>query len=410
MTRSITIDSLAAGGDGVGRDSTGRVTFVPYSAPGDQLKIVLTREKKTVAWGQIDQLLVPSAVRTSPQCGLFSRQVCGGCAWQHVSYAAQAEAKQNIVTAALRIFSNTDLVIEPIRTPVDAYAWRRRARLHWKRSEAQTATTLGFYGPKSNDLVDVNRCPQLTTVLGTALEKIRQLLLPHLRGRGELFLLAGDQDEVHIAIHGDCSPDHAELLLTTPIVGVSAPGLQLGRVPTIDGVPHSADQFCQSSRQGNQALLDIVREASKPRQGLKIIEFFAGTGNLTRILADGAAHVTAIDKIALKPKERTANIKFVRGDVLRAAKGLVDRKTHVDLVVLDPPRQGAAALVPALRALKPKRILYVSCDPATLARDARMLADNYKPVHAYPIDLMPQTAHVEIVLALEEISSCVSNT
>ena len=197
MSHLITIDSLAAGGDGVGRDTTGRVTFVPFSAPGDQVEVTLTKVKTTVAWGEIENIVVASDRRTLPTCKLFTR--CGGCTWQHVDYTAQAEAKRDIVAAALRSFASHGLVIEPIQTPVAPYQWRRRTRLHWQTKTSGAPTLLGFYGPKTTNLIDIPQCPQLDETLHAALETVRAQLVPRLRSRGELYLVVGDNNEVHVA-------------------------------------------------------------------------------------------------------------------------------------------------------------------------------------------------------------------
>ena len=208
-----------------------------------------------------------------------------------------------------------------------------------------------------------------------------------------------------LRIHGPCTLDDIEDLLIDPIVGISAPRHAVGRLAIVDGASQAADQFCQSSRLGNQALLQTVDRVTSPRSGLSIVEFFAGQGNLTQVLANGADRVVAIDLAAPRSRESMPNVKFVRGDVTRNAQSLIRSDTTFDVAVLDPPRQGATALIEPLRRLAPPRIIYVSCDPATLARDTKMLADLYTPVRAHPIDLMPQTCHVEIVLELEKTAS-----
>ena len=394
----LTIESLAAGGDGVARDSDGRVTFVPLTAVGDRIRARVTEQKKRFARAEIEAIVEASPDRVEPVCPLYAE--CGGCQWQHVSAAAQATAKQSIVASALRRAIDDGMELRPLQTPVSALGWRRRARLHWAKRRKDRGVLLGFYKRGSRHIVDVAQCPQLEPALQRALSAVREHLAPALSGTGELSMVAGHTGEVHVGIHGNCAEPQA-VLGAGGIVGVRAGSRTWGaeQVEIEPGLTGSAAQFAQASRGGNEALCAAVDAATRPRDDLRILELYAGRGNLTRTLADGAKRVTAVDTDVGDKLDR---VSWRKGDVVDVVATMVEVGREFQLAVLDPPRAGAAEVLPALLTLRPQRIVYVSCDPATLGRDIdRLRTGGYKAVYAQPIDLMPQTSHVEVVVSLE---------
>ena len=163
------ITALAAGGDGLGRDTGGRVTFVPRTAPGDRVRVRLVKQTASFARAELTDVLAPSPVRVEPPCEYF-RAGCGGCQWQHVARAAQLDAKQAIVTNALRNLAG--LVVETIADPASALGWRRRARFHVAGGK------LGLYAASSRDVIPLAHCPQLEPALDAALRAIAPLTPP----------------------------------------------------------------------------------------------------------------------------------------------------------------------------------------------------------------------------------------
>ena len=428
----ITIDALAAGGDAVGRDEEGRVVFVPYAAPGERVRVAITEQRKQFARGELLEVLAASPGRAEPPCPYFRARSCGGCVWQHIEHAAQAEAKQAIAAGALRRLVAGGMELRPILTPVEPYHWRRRARLHWFRPAKSPAALIGFFAPRSHKVTNIERCPQVEPALEEALGAIQRLLGPGLTGRGEIDLLAGAAGGVQVAIHGPCRKADAEALVGQGgIVGVLYGHKPFGAatVEIEPGQAGRADQFAQASRAGNRALLELVEQASRPREGARVLELYAGSGNFTRALLEGAASVLAVEvhrgqalehprlRWRHRPVEEVVAGLARKAAALAAAPAAADGDTDgdaaaqapaaplpglFDLVVLDPPREGARAALEPLAALGAPRIVYVSCDPATLARDLGELeARGYRPRWAQPLDLMPQTAHIEIVAVLE---------
>lgn len=413
----VLIESLGAGGDGVGRDAHGRVTFVPYTAPGDRVQACVVEARKDYARALPVELVVSSGFRVEALCPHFVARTCGGCQWLHLGESAQAAAKGELVARVLRKHARAGMTLHPLRAEVPPYRWRRRARLHWYRPRKAGAAVIGFFAPRSHHVSDITGCLQLEPALAQALDVLRRQLAPALGRQGAIEMLAGHLGEVHVVIRGRCADQVAAGLVgQEPIAGVmlepeAGPArgqrrrMRTWGKPHIElepGFPGRADWFAQPSRAGNRVLLEVVEEAAQPR-GQRVLELYAGSGNLSRVLAPEAAGLVAVDRRRppWKLPEPLARA-FVPGDVVEVTRALADQGEGFDLAVLDPPRTGAREVLAPLAALAPARIVYVSCDPATLARDLDFLAGaGYRAAWAKPLDLMPQTAHVEIVAMLE---------
>jgi 23S rRNA (uracil1939-C5)-methyltransferase len=383
MTRGIDVDvtALAAGGDGVARDAGGRVTFVPRTAPGDRVRVAIVEERASFARGELVEVVTASADRIAPPCPHFA-QGCGGCAWQHVARPAQLAAKQAIVAGALR---KLDVPIEPIADPCAPYGWRRRARFHVAGGK------VGLYAHASHRVLPIAHCPQLEPEVDTALAAIAAASPPD----GELALVRGHRGDIAVGIARPWRLAD-KLVGRARIVGVIAGDVAHGE-PVIElepGLRGGPWDFAQASAAGNAALVALVQQAAGRGPG-SLVELYAGSGNFTRGLIAAGWDVIASD-VAV-PRDPPA--RFEAG----AAPDVLARLTGpVDVVVLDPPRTGAADALAGIARLAPRTIVYVSCDPATLARDAlRLIEHGYRAERAWPIDVMPQTAHVEVVLRLQ---------
>ncbi len=414
----LTIDSLAAGGDGVGRIGSGRggnggngggggaqagggkVMFVPRTAPGDRVRVEIVQETSSFARGELREILVASPQRRAPVCPRFVAG-CGGCQWLHVDEAAQRAAKQAQVTAALRrLVASDGVVIRPIAANVPALGWRRRARLHVR------AGKLGLYATKSQALIELDACPQLDPRLERALPAIAAAAPPD----GELALAVGLGDRVALA-HPGAWPAAATLIGQVNIVGVAAGGASFGE-PVLElepGLFGRADAFAQASAEGNAAILAAALDALGPAsalgdhaggaRGATVLELYAGAGNLTRAIRGAGFRVIATDVVA--PAQPPEGVEWIVADAAAAVRQLAPRGGELGAVVLDPPRTGAREIVEAVAALGARRLVYVSCDVATLARDAQALsALGYRAAWAQPIDTMPQITHLEVVMQL----------
>lgn len=393
----LAIDELAAGGDGVGRDRDGRVTFVPRTVPGDRVLVQLREVRKDFARGEPVEILSPGPGRVEAPCEVFRKGRCGGCNWQHVSIEVQREAKTEQVRRALRKLVESGLSIEALRTPVPALGWRRRARLHWFRAPAAPRAEIGFYAPKSHFVADVKECVQLSDGLSRAYQAVRSKLGGSLHGRGQLHLLESP-DGAHVVIDGAVKPGAARKLAEHPAIsGVRFGKTLLGsEAIAVDGAMADAKDFTQASESGNTDLRRVLDTMTRDwRDGARILELFAGSGNLTEALA--GARVVAVER-SLRPK-RAHGVEWREGDAETVVAKLLGEREQFDGVVLDPPRKGAREVMAHLAELGAARIVYVSCNPATLARDAEhLVAAGYRPGRAVPLDLMPQTYHVEVVM------------
>jgi 23S rRNA (uracil1939-C5)-methyltransferase len=403
----VEIESLAPGGDAVGRQQggagaraadDGRATFVPLAAPGERVRARIEREKGKVAWAELVAIERPGPDRIPAPCPLFA--TCGGCQWQHVTAAAQQAAKRAIVERALGA---------PVRAVIASppFGYRDRAKL-----AVGPGGTLGFRARRSHDVVDVPACPLLGAELARALPALRATARGLAAGV-EIDVQAGS-DGVHVNVTraDPTSAAHArreiDRLGAAGVVGLSLAGKPTLGKPDVDvaepGSPPlrvPADGFAQVGRAGNAALVAAVMAAVGPSPGA-VLELYAGGGNLTRhLVRGGATAVAACDGDPAAIARGARNVPEAAWSA-RPPPGDAD----ADTVVLDPPREGADKAHLAAAARARRRIVYVSCDPQTLGRDARLLrAAGFEVTDAVALDLMPQTFHVETVAVFDRPKS-----
>jgi 23S rRNA (uracil1939-C5)-methyltransferase len=371
------IDALAAGGDGVGRTAEGRVVFVPLTAPGDLVRARLTALHPRYAYAEIEEIVLPSPSRVAPPCSVFGE--CGGCSWQHMDYAAQCEAKRRIAEDALvrvgKLALPGPMTMRPSPQP---YGYRARARV------AVQAGRVGYRRRQSNALCAVETCPVLAPSADAVLRALVQ-------GRPKR------DGEWEIAAGADAARAHA--------VGADAPAFELAVGE--DRLRVSAGVFFQANPALHGALVEaVVRAAGR---GALALELHAGCGFFTLGLARAFERVIAVEADAaaaadLRHNLARAGLANVEVATERVESALAKRLAALrpDALVLDPPRTGLPrGAVERIRALAPARIAYLSCDPATLARDlAALVARGYALEGAEAFDLFPQTPHVEVLVGL----------
>ncbi|MFL5307809.1 MAG: class I SAM-dependent RNA methyltransferase [Polyangia bacterium] len=404
----VEIDGLAPGGDAVGRQrdaagdetgANGRATFVPLAAPGERVRVRIEREKGRVAWGEVVAVERPSPARVPPPCAVFG--TCGGCQWQHVDLPTQRAAKQAIVARAL------GTAVDGVREAGPPFGYRDRAK--WAVGQGGA---LGFRARRSHQVVDhqvgeAYVCllpgPELARAYG-ALRALARGLAPEI----EVEAQAGAEGvHVNVVRADPTSAGHArrevDRLQAAGITGLSIAGKPVWGTEAVDvAEPGSAPLhvpaggFAQAGRAANAALVAAVLEAVGEAPGT-IVELYAGSGNFTRHLAarwPGRVQASDGDPAA---------VTRGRANAPGATWSAKPSTTAADTVLLDPPREGAdrAHLDVAARA---RRVVYVSCDPQTLGRDARLLAGSgFRLIRAVALDLMPQTFHVEVVALFERL-------
>lgn len=388
-TIELGLDSLAFGGEAVGRDAGGRVVFVAGGAPGDRVVARVVESKRSFARAELVRVVTPGA-RVVPPCPLAER--CGGCPWQHVPVEAQRAAKQAIVTRAL---GKSGAEVAPIAAAPASLGYRTRARMSVRGG------AVGFQARRSHALVDVDACPALDPALDAAMQAARRALGAIIGDGGALSGLRRD-GAVELAIDSGAGADRAALRdAAERLVGTAG----IARV-SVDDPSAPAAGFAQANQAQNEVLRRLVAGAARA-DGRRVLELYAGDGNFTAVLAATAASGVAVEgerHAAARLGRLVAGQRWqVRAEPAeRAVAALARAGERFDVVVLDPPRAGAAAAVDGMAALGAARIVYVSCDPMTLQRDVAALGRaGYRARTAWPVDMMPHTWHVEVVCLLE---------
>jgi 23S rRNA (uracil1939-C5)-methyltransferase len=412
------IDSLAHGPHGIARID-GKVHFVRHAAPGDEVEIEVEEDHRTYAYARATRVVTPGAVRREPPCEYLPR--CGGCPWQHVAYDAQAEAKEAAVRDLLARLGGIDpKVVRPIvRAPAEL-GYRRRLSLRVDGRE------VGFLEGASHDLVPVERCLLGQERLHGAIPLARAFVAALATRVNRVEVVAtGDDDRIALVAQADGEQVASdaevgeELLRREPRLAALVLrgrgyrrlwGDDRVRVPLVDGDEMwlRAGDFSQVSDHGNAELIRIVLEHAAPTGEQRVADLYAGAGNLSLPLARRAAMVTAVERTptAVEAARENArrlgirNLELIAGPTESVLRGFVKRGVRFDTVVLDPPRSGAAEATTSLLSLAPGRIVYVSCNASTLARDLKTLSRRYRVERVQPIDLFPQTYHVEAVALL----------
>jgi 23S rRNA (uracil1939-C5)-methyltransferase len=382
----VTTERLAPGGACVARHE-GLVLFVPFAAPGERVRVEVTGLEKKHAKALLLEVLTPSPHRRAPRCRHFGE--CGGCQFQHVDYAVQVAAKGEFIRDALVRTGGFEWQA-PI-TVHHAAEWGYRARTQLKLHRRGDEVRLGFNQALSHDVVDVQECPVLAEPLERGLADVRRALA-RLPGR-----IPGR--DLPYQIEGACGGGGA-------VWAPDLPGLRK------DLAEHHVGEFRyliepESFFQGNRWLTkDLVAGAVGLARGELAFDLYAGVGLFSLPLSRRFRRVVAIEDERRAATLGRVNVKHNRCDNVSyfrqtTEQFLVQNRERPDLVLMDPPRLGARAAIPLLLQLRAPQLVYVSCDPNTLARDLRQLADGgYRVDHVEGYDMFPQTWHVECIARL----------
>jgi 23S rRNA (uracil1939-C5)-methyltransferase len=445
-TLELTITDLSSSGDGLGRWQD-RVVFVPDTVPGDEIRVRLVQAKPTFARGKVRQLLKPSADRVRAACMVADK--CGGCQWQAVGYPAQLAAKQEQVIAALtRIGKFDDPPVLPILASEQPLSYRNKATYPLARSpEGQVKA--GYFRKGSHKLVNLNQCPVQDERLNPLLAEIKQDIQArgwsiynenrHMGRLRHLGLRVGRRTGQLLITLVSTAPNLKDIELQAQewmerypdLVGVcvnlnpeKTNAIFGAETIVIDGVPYveeifaglrfriHATTFFQVNTEQAERVLQIILDELQLTGEETLVDAYCGVGTLTLPLAQKAKRCIGLE---VQPEAVAQgltnaglngidNVEFRAGDVGELLPKTVDSlSAPLDIVVLDPPRKGCdRTVLDALIALKPPRIAYMSCDPATLARDLQILRDEggYRLTKVQPADFFPQTPHVECVAFL----------
>ncbi len=402
---AVRILRLAAGGDGVGRLEDGRTVFVPRTAPGDLVELSRLREHRRFARARVARVLEPSPERVLPRCPHYVADHCGGCQLQHLNASAQREARRSFVGDALRRIAKLDVGDPELVPASEDFEYRTKITLHVEEGGRR----IGLHPLDRPDSVfELVRCyitrPELMS-LWAELRALRELLP---RGLRQLVLRLDRRGERHVVLvtgHGTgAAALHAQLRArgVAATLWLQAEGGEAHAVTEGDA-PFPATVF----EQVHPAMGDRVRAhavaALGEVAGRHVWDLYAGIGETTAVLAGAGASVESVESDPRAVEEAQARGPAAARHVGRAER-VVGRLRAPDLVITNPPRTGMDERVTAaLDSAAPARMVYISCDPATLARDLSRL-HGFRLSSAVAFDLFPQTAHVETVAVLDRAS------
>ena len=438
------ITAMTAEGSGICRND-GVAVFVPRTAVGDKCVVRVVKVLKNYAFGRLEQLLVPSADRCEPDCPVSAQ--CGGCVYRHISYESELQIKTQRVRDALeRIGGFRGIAMEPILAAPHRNFYRNKCQLPIglsKNGELQ----LGFYAVNSHRIVDTHTCLLQPEEFDKAAEAFRKWYAlsgesvydeaGHTGVLRHLYMRRGEKSgEMMVCIVANGGALHEEDLLVSmlreavpSITGIilninrDKTNVVLGKnCRTIWGKDTISDTLCglefeiaphafyQVNRTQAEALYGKAAEYAALTGNENLLDLYCGTGTIGLSMAHKAKKLIGAEIVAaaIENAKRNAarnhieNAEFICGDAAQAAKVLHERGEKPDVIVIDPPRKGCdAALITTIAAMRPDRVVYVSCDPATLARDLKLFDENgYKIRAVTPVDMFPCTAHVETVCLL----------
>lgn len=442
----IDIHDLTDGGEGVGRFGQ-RVVFVPDTVPGDRVEVRLVVVKPQYAQGKLTQVLEASPHRVRPSCIVADK--CGGCQWQHIDYRFQLSAKRHQVVQALqRIGGFEEPPVDPVLGTESPLGYRNKATYPVSRSSSGQIQA-GYYQKGSHHLINLNQCPIQDPRLNPLLAEVKQDI--YQRGWGIYDEKQHHGKVRHLGLR--IGRRTGEILLTIVAKDANLSGLEeqaetwLQRYPELVGVslninPHKTNAifgdetryiagqpylqetfaglqfqihpttFFQVHTEQAEALLKTVINHLGSKGHETIIDAYCGIGTFSLPLAQRAKQVFGIEvqPEAIAQAQQNAKLNGITNATFQVGsveKVLSMLAVQPDVVFLDPPRKGCdRAVLETLLQMQPQRIVYVSCKPATLARDLKILCQegNYRLVRAQPADFFPQTAHVECAAFLERVS------
>ncbi|WP_263769240.1 23S rRNA (uracil(1939)-C(5))-methyltransferase RlmD [Propionivibrio soli] len=410
----------------------GKTVFVEGALPGERVEYVAFRKKPTFDVAHTTRVLKPSPSRVEPRCPHFG--VCGGCSMQHLEPAAQVAAKQRVLESNLWHLGRIEP--EQIYAPIYGPAWgyRHRARLSARLVPKKGGMLVGFHERKSSYVADMRRCENLPPRVSALLVPLRELIgaLSIADAMPQIEVAVGDHvtalvlrilaplnsaDEGLVRAFADT---HGVVFYLQPkgpasvyrFYPVEGPQLSY-RLPDYD-IEHffSPTEFTQVNHAVNRVLVRRAIELLAPQAGERIADMFCGLGNFTLPIARSGAYVVGIEgsaELVRRAGENAAanrladRVEYGVANLFEATPESLSALGHFDKMLIDPPREGAVELVKAIGPDGPRRIVYVSCNPATLARDAAILVTQrgYRLRGTGVVNMFPNTSHVESIALFE---------
>lgn len=443
-TVTLEIMDITSEGSGVGRIN-GMAVFVPMTAVGDVLEVRITKVLKSYAYGIIERMITQSVDRIQSDCPVFKQ--CGGCTYRHISYEAELRIKQRQVYETLARIGGVRFEEQRIIPSPQTEHYRNKAQYPVRADENQRCIS-GFFSKRSHRLVQSEECALQPPVFAMIVAEVLSFanahdIPPYDEGTGKGLLRhiylrkaeATGQLMVCLVVNAKVLP-HADDLIS--VLTQTYPSIQsivlnvntentnviLGKqnttlygTDTIEDVLRgvrvalSPLSFYQVNRRGAEQLYDIAEQYACPERVSLIIDLYCGAGTIGLSMAHKTDRLIGADNVsqAIQNAKDNAdynqilNSEFLCADASQAAITLQKRGLRPDAVILDPPRKGSDyACLEAVAAMQPERIVMISCNPATAARDIKILHEEfgYKPIEATAVDMFPRTSHVEVIIMM----------
>lgn len=441
----LNINSISSEGSGVAKTDEGITVFVPNSAVGDELHVRIVKVQKTYAFGKIEEILTPSPDRINPTCSVGEK--CGGCVYCHISYDAELRAKEQRVKDAIERIAKLPVPVNPIISTGEVARYRNKAMIPVGINK-DGKIVMGFYSKHSHRIVECDDCLLQPESFLKASEILKEFLESHnisiynettLKGlfRHIYLRIAEKTDELMITlvINGEELPFSDVLVnsfksqlpnLKSVVLNINREdtNVVLGKKSKIlygDGFitdilcglkfKISPQSFYQVNRKGAELLYSKAADYADLKGDEVLLDLYCGTGTIGLSMANKAKSLIGVEIVpkAIEDAKENAkangieNARFICGDAAKAAETLRMEGLSPDVIIIDPPRKGCdKSLVKTISDMNPKRVVYVSCDSATMARDLAVFAElGFTAQEATPVDMFPRTAHVECVAWLK---------
>lgn len=445
---NIKIDSLTYGGDGIGKFND-FIVFVENSAVGDVLKVQITEVKKSYAKGRIVEIVEPSKTRVEPKCKLIEK--CGGCHWQHIEYSEQLRAKKEAVEYNIKKIARLDIPVKDVLQSDNTYGYRCKVQYHAEQNNG--LMKIGYYEKGSNHVVDIDKCPIQPEIvdkisayirensknISTYNRKRRKGLLRHIvfvysMSKNELFItfvvnsnkIPKEIEKLALA----CYDEFPEIVGTLANFNTKTSSFIMGReTRLITGQNYVEEQledkvyriaagsFFQVNPASAIKMFNTVKNIiTKRLDNPTILDVYAGVASFAIWLKDIAKEMTAIEEhpqaikdakvnISLNQHIKGPDINIIKGDAEKVLENLAQEGKSYEAVILDPPRKGCSLkAIDSAAKLAEKYIVYVSCNPATLARDLKLLSERgFTAEYIQPLDMFCHSFHVESITVLKKI-------
>lgn len=429
----ITVEKLSHEGRGIAQQSDGKVLFLDNALPGETVEFIYTKKHSRYSEGEVSQIIQASPERVEPPCSHF--MLCGGCSLQHMDSATQLALKQRTVLEQLAHFGQTvpETILPPLS--VGTIGYRRKARLGVRFVEKKERLLIGFREKQGRYLADISSCKVLDSRVGELITPLIALLssLTVVREIAQIEVAIGD-NQVALILRNlqPLSEEDEKTLLhfahehqitfylqpsgveSTYLLAPEENGTELLYTLPDFGLTlyFSVHDFTQVNQEINKKMVKLAVDLLTITPEDKVLDLFCGLGNFSLPLATQAGHVTGVEgdeKMVERAssnahRNNITNASFFAADLFKPLESHAWANERYTKILLDPPRSGALEIVSVIEKWSPDRIVYVSCNPATLARDAGILVgeQGYKLTQLGIIDMFPHTTHVESIALFEK--------